>query len=78
VLSVPRTHPYRTFSPAQARARRFAAGLSRDQAAVAVGRTVSAITQIERGDFTPSTATVGRLAAVYRCAVDDLFVGGAR
>lgn len=61
------------FSPERLRAARLAAGLSREQAAVGVGRSFQSIQSYEQGRVSPPLEVVGRLAALYEVEVADLF-----
>ncbi len=71
----------RVLHPAALRAHRRAVGLSRDQAAVAIGRTVSALIKYETRRITPTAYALARLADAYGCDIDDFFtaeeIGGA-
>lgn len=61
------------FSPAQLRARRERAGLSREQVATAISRSWPSIYGYERGGNVPTTEVLERLADVLGCAVGDFF-----
>jgi transcriptional regulator with XRE-family HTH domain len=61
------------FSPTLLRARREAIGLSKEQLAVGADRSYPTIARLERGEIRPSVATLGRLSAVLKCSVADLF-----
>lgn len=54
------------------KAARERAGLSREQAAVAVGRTWSSLAAYERGVVTPPLNVLDRLANVYGVRISQL------
>ncbi len=54
------------------KAARERAGLSREQAALAVGRTWSSMAAYERGVVTPPLAVLDRLAGVYGVRLSEL------
>ncbi len=58
------------------RAARLAAGLSREEAAAQVGRSYPSIAAYESGLANPPAAVLVRLAAVYRCKVEDFCTTG--
>jgi transcriptional regulator with XRE-family HTH domain len=62
-----------TFSAERLRSIRRERGLSRDQLAARIGRTVSTVTKYELGLLTPSAPILGAVAAVLGCQVGDLF-----
>jgi transcriptional regulator with XRE-family HTH domain len=62
-----------SFSPARLRERRAAKHLTREQLAVAAGRSASTIALLERGEVDPKSASVGAIAAALGCDVCDLF-----
>jgi transcriptional regulator with XRE-family HTH domain len=66
--------PAFVFSADRLRAARRQCGLSRDQFAVRIGRTVSTVTKYEIGQLTPSASVLGAIAAVLDCEVGDLYV----
>jgi transcriptional regulator with XRE-family HTH domain len=61
------------FDPQRLKSVRTATGLTADQTAVAIGRSISAYYKMERGDITPSMNTLCRLAEVLHCEVGAFF-----
>jgi transcriptional regulator with XRE-family HTH domain len=59
-------------SPTRLRAAREAAGLSRERAAVAIGRSYRSICQYEDGYNRPPANVLLALAEVYGVSVEDL------
>ncbi|MEL6365861.1 MAG: helix-turn-helix transcriptional regulator [Pseudomonadota bacterium] len=55
------------------RERRNARGWSQEDLAHAVGVSRKTINTVERGRFVPSTVLALKLAAVFHCAVEELF-----
>lgn len=66
----------RTFSPAQLRASREGAGLSREQLARLVDRSVFSVAGYERGAAVPSVAALVAMADALNVQTDALFVEG--
>ncbi len=62
-----------TFDPGQLRSARIARNLRPEQAAVAVGRCVSTVTNWERGTAQPSARILGELAEIYGCNPSAFF-----
>jgi transcriptional regulator with XRE-family HTH domain len=62
------------FDFAQLKPRRLALGLSREQVAVATGRSKESITSYELGRSVPNTETVLALCPVLECQPEDLLV----
>jgi transcriptional regulator with XRE-family HTH domain len=60
-------------NPPRLRAIRHSTGLGPDAAAHRIGITTAALLQYERGDRRPSITTLGRLADLYRCGVEEFF-----
>jgi transcriptional regulator with XRE-family HTH domain len=63
-----RPHP----GPSPIRAAREQAGKSREEAAVAVGRSYSTMIQYEIGRWNPPPEVLARLAELYGVTVEDL------
>jgi transcriptional regulator with XRE-family HTH domain len=63
----------RQFSGRRLREARKSRGLPVERVALAVERTAYTINEYEAGRAAPSARTLGRLADVLRCRVDDLF-----
>jgi transcriptional regulator with XRE-family HTH domain len=61
------------FSPRRVREARAAAGLTREEAAVAIGRSFQTIRSYEEGRISPPAAMLGRLAAALGVGVEDFF-----
>ena len=61
------------FSPELLRARREAAGKSKEQVAVDIARTYMTVHKLERGEIRPSIETLGRLCHALVCSPTDLF-----
>jgi transcriptional regulator with XRE-family HTH domain len=59
-------------SPARLRAARESVGLSRERAAIAVGRSWRSISNYESGRGVPSAPVLIALAELYGVAVEDL------
>jgi DNA-binding XRE family transcriptional regulator len=62
----------RQFSPHQLRQRRRAAGLSREQVAVAIGRSYWTVAAYEVGRATPPIPVALKLTAMLGCELSDL------
>jgi len=73
---VPTQFPDVVISHDLIRAARLAAGLSREEAAAQVGRSYPSIAAYESGLATPRAVILVRLAAVYRCTVEDFCATG--
>jgi transcriptional regulator with XRE-family HTH domain len=61
------------FSPTRFKALRERAGLSREQLAIALGRSYVAVSYYERGLHNPPLDVLARAAEVLDCAVDEFF-----
>jgi transcriptional regulator with XRE-family HTH domain len=61
------------FSPERLRGARDRAGLSREQLAVATGRSADTVELWERGKVQPPRRIVGLIAAALGVSVDDLY-----
>lgn len=61
------------FVPARLRYARDAAGLTLSDVGEAVGRSDATICRYESGEIAPTSVMLGRLAALYCCAVADFF-----
>ena len=61
-----------SFSPSRLRARRLAAGVSREELAIAVSRTALTVSLWERGLKTPYANTIGSIARRLNCTSADL------
>lgn len=66
------TETVATFSPARLRARRVAAGVSRQELADYTARGLSTIGLWERGKVTPHLRTLAIIAEGLGCTVEDL------
>ena len=66
-----------TFSPTLFREQRARQGLTREQLAVAAGRSHSLVAQVERGVIQPGAGSLGALARALQCEVGDLFAPDA-
>lgn len=66
------------FSPALLRAARASSGKSREQLAVDIGRSYSAIVQYESGASSPSLGTLVELADALGVHPGDLFAEAER
>jgi putative transcriptional regulator len=57
----------------QLKAQRTKAGLTQQELAAATGVSRQSIISIERGRYVPSLPLALKLAAIFDCAVEDLF-----
>lgn len=62
------------YSGTELRRVREDAGVSREQLAIWIGRTASAVIKYETGRIVPSGPVLGRLAGALRCTVDHFYV----
>lgn len=62
------------FSPELLKRRRIAAHADRVPTAFAIERSVETLSAYERGTQAPPISVLERLAELYRCRVEDLFL----
>lgn len=63
----------RTFSGPRLRERRLAAGLKPEHVAVGIDRSYYSVREYELGRVTPPADTLGKLADLFGCQVDDFY-----
>jgi DNA-binding XRE family transcriptional regulator len=64
----------REFSGQRLRKLRLTAGLKPEHIAIRIDRSTYSVREYELGRVTPSTEIVGKLADLFDCPVDDLFI----